>query len=272
MNLFAIAASNAASLERTLDKIRAVLASDETDRLERFLNWIHNDGRVAINMRQTTLLILITTNNYQNIYEWAVSQSHISGRPVDDILQQRLGSFYLKRINFDNSFDSGQEFRYGALITAGAGATNYGNYCIILKESTVSAFELAFLKADSLKTYMLTEVDVDVDSIKEDAAPYSHKHVLAGIKHYHSLAATPEASWASLLCSGADYIEALFTGTLTVDDLQEVRMLKSDYERYYHLAFEDFRGKLDEAYRNLVDGFASIVKLLNHHGINVEVV
>lgn len=272
MNLFTVAAANAASLEQRFHNIKSTLPSKELDELNRFIEWVERERHVAINMRQTVLLSFLTLGNYQNIYEWARSHSSISLLPIDHILREALKAFYERRLVFDAYFEHGKEFRYGVLITSGSGATDYGNYCSVLKEQVFTHIELAYLRADSLATYMLTGPTVDATAVQEDAALHSHSHFLAGIKHFGTVPHVPESSWPSLLCSSEDFIEAIFTGRIGVDDLEEIRMLKSDYDLFFHYAFEDFREKLDEADRCLVEGFAFILKLLKQHGIRLELI
>jgi hypothetical protein len=272
IDLFSTAHANVSAIEHRLTTLKLALTSAEADLLDRFGDWIRNGGRTGINMRQTTLLLLITIDSYQNIYEWAKDQSHISGRSVDDILRQRLGSFFQKRITFDAAFDRGLEFRYGTLIVSGLGPTNYGNYCVVLKRDWVSTVKLAYLRADSLRTYMVSDTMIDVSAIERDAAPSSMAHILASLKHRRTLPVVPEHVWPSMLCSDSDFIEAIFVGQVTSADIEEVRISKSDYDFFFYFAFDDFRGKLDEADKALIEGFNAVIKLLSRKAIHLEVI
>jgi hypothetical protein len=273
MNLFDIAIKNASSIEKRFHGEQSRLTSSEADCLGRFIDRVDQHGCVAINMRQMVLLNFLLYGQHQNIYEWARSVAIYSSMSTDDILREKLKTYYERRIAFDTFFHRGDEFHYGTLNLAGMGPTYYGNFCAAFKDAPFSTrLKTAYLRSDSLKTYVDASSNVDRVAIEEDATPHTHKHYLAGIKHANSTYYTPETEWPSMLCSNVDYIEAVFVGSSTPDDLEEVRMLKSDYELFFHYAFEEFREKLSEADRALVDGFVMILKYLKSHGIHLEVI
>lgn len=272
MNIFEIAATNSTDLEQRLIKNRARLTSAEISAFDRFVQGVRDSSSIGINMRQTVLIAFITTSEYQNIHDWAESVSLISDQTADEILQQKLGSFYERRLCFDDSFENGRRFRYGLLIKSGVGAKKYGNYCSIFKRERLVDLDLAYLMRDSLTTYMMLGPALNETALAAEIAVDDCKHFLAGIKHCAQVVTTPEISWDSLLCSDNEYIEAIFTGTVSSNDLEEVRILKSDYDLYYYFAFENFREKLDEATRALIEGFAFIVKMLKARGVRLEVV
>ena len=272
MNLFEEAAARSADLEDRFDQIRSTLTRSEWGFVEKFVRWVSHHGSVGINMRQSVLLAFLTTNEYQNIYEWAEFVSSVSHQPSQDILRKRLGIYYERRTFFDDNFEGGQKFRYGTLITTGVGAILYGDYCTVLTDDARAHLELAYLMRDSLKTYFLPGNKLDTKSLTEQIAVESVKHILAAIKLYREIPVTHESRWGALLCSKDDYLEAVFNGSIAAEDVKEVRLSKSDYDLYFYLAFDGFREKLDTATRALIEGFAFIVKLANSKGIHLEVV
>ena len=78
MNLFDEAAKNSAHLESRFDHIKSTLSPIEITSVEKFVRGVKDYGLVAINMRQTVLIAFLTTNEYQNMYEWAEWVSGIS--------------------------------------------------------------------------------------------------------------------------------------------------------------------------------------------------
>jgi hypothetical protein len=273
MNLFSTANRNGAAIERRFHNELSLLTPEEADDLERFVDIVKQQGRVAINMRQMVLLNFLTFEKHHNIYEWAQLVASYSSMTVDDILREKLKAYYERRVAFDSFFHRGNEFHYGTLSLAGMGLTYYGNFCSAFRDETFStSVEIAYLRDDSLKTYVNAPDIVDSAAIERDATPHTHKHYLAGIKHAGGSYHIPETQWPSMLCSNTDFIEAVFVRSLTPDDLQEVRMLKSDYDLFFHYAFEEFREKLSEADRALVDGFVMILKHLRDRGVHLEVI
>ncbi len=188
-------------------------------------------------------------------------------------MRERLGSYYEQRITFDTHFDHGRQFRYGALNIGGLGVTAYGEFATCLDNRSFAAgTELAYLRADSLKTYFRPGPVVDEAILCQDLAPRSHCHVLAVLKLAAVIPLQPALRWPVLLCSRDDYVEAIFTAEVTCQNVSQVRIGRSDYELLFEYAFNSFREPLSEADRSLVDGFVLILQKLEEHGIPLEVI
>ncbi len=271
IDLFAVAAGNGAALEAAFEEAKASAPGESV--LERFAQRIQHDGRIAVNMRQTVLNSFLTFGQHQNTYEWAEWRAEWSSRSAVEIVREKLGPFYERRVTFDGLFVHGRRFRYGALNIAGLGTVTYGEYCVVLREEvSADRAEVAYLKEDSLKTYMLPDLAVDEASLSRDAAPHSHRQCLAALKHADEVEALPEEDWPSLLCSANRYIEAVFTGDVNTGDVELVRISRQDYDvRFLHV-FEEFRGGLDEAERMLAEDFAMIWQHLDDKQITLEVI
>ncbi len=209
---------------------------------------------------------------HQNIYEWAEGRAARSTKTAQEIIRERLGTYYERRMAFDGFFARGTELRYGALNVGGAGASRYGSYCSVVKDIGAPRFQLAYLRADSLSTYMLHGPTVDSAAVERDAAPHEARHHLAAVKHVADVVSRPDAAWPAILCNNDDYVEAIFVGELAADDIECVRMTKADHEALYDLAFEDFRTKLGKADHLEIDTFVVILDELTKRGIRLEVV
>lgn len=279
MNLFDIAAGNAERLAARISARRAELKEGERASLDAFTERVERDGRIAINMRQSVLSSFLTSASYQNIYDWARARARRSSKSEEEILRERLGGFYERRITFDRAFDGGDRFRYGALNIGGPGATTYGSFCAVIgEEAPAELLDVAYLPADSLMTYvrpvpgMPNREEVDDEAILDDSAPHQSRHHLAALKLDRKIHASPEPRWPALLSSCSDYVEALFVGDLRPADLQCIRMARADHDIYFAYAFEDFRAKLSESDRVLVESFVSILEQLEARRIALEVV
>ena len=223
-------------------------------------------------MRPMSLLSFLVLGFHQNIYEWSRSRGEGSGKPAEEIIREKLGDFYAKRVAFDRYFEGGETFRYGALNIGGPGATVYGDYCTILQDRVFDDPEVAYLTADSLKTYFKADGALDEASLREDAAPHSHRHVCACLKCAPDLSATAAVGWAALLCSNAGFVEAIFSAQTTPGDVQAIRIDRSHYRELFEYGFENFREKLTDERRNLVEAFVLIKRLLRQNNIPLEVV
>lgn len=273
MDLFAVAADNAGSLERQFDSLKSNLTPTKANSLTRFAERVKQDGRISINMRQMVLISFLTFGKHQNIYEWAQSRAEKSTKSVEEILREKLEEFYERRVAFDRHFEQRERFRYGALNIGGMGTTDFGEFCSVLADHVSSGRrEVAYLRSDSLKTYLLPGPTVDEAAIRRDVAPHTHRQHLAAVKHASEIPVLSEDQWLSLLCSNVDFVEAIFAGDITLGDLEAVRMAKSDHNLFFHYAFEEFREKLGDADRFRVDGFVMILQHLEQRGIPLEVV
>jgi len=273
VNLFNIAKTNGPRLKAEAEHVRAPLGPVERDCLDRFTARVGSDGRIAINMRVDVLLELVTASKYQNMYEWARERAQWSPKSADEIIQERLGSYHQPRIAFESKFEDGERFRYGALNIGGAGATHYGDFCVIVDDALpTSGMPVVYLRGDSLKSYVGPTASVDLAALERDAAPHSHRQYLAVLKHGTDMCRVPDDGWARLVCSADDYIEAIFVGDLTPATIERVRIAKSDYDLYFEFAFMDFRAKLNAGERILMNTFARLISELNTRGIMLEVV
>lgn len=179
-DLFAMASRNGPRLETRFAEIGA----DQSVRS--FAEFVEREGQVSINMRPMPLISFLTFKRHQNMYEWAEERASESGRPREEILRERLGKYYERRIAFDRAFVNGEDFRYGALNAGGPGIRQYGNYCVIL--STGGHGEAtAYLKGDSLQSYLTPAGSIDEDLLQSDISPHSHRHMFAGLKHATAL-------------------------------------------------------------------------------------
>jgi hypothetical protein len=272
MNLFAIALANADALAQALEDLLASLPANEAMRLSRFSERIQRDGRISINMRQSVLISFLGFLEHQNIYEWADESARESSLPRDTILREKLGRFYRRRTTFDGAFEDGERFRYGALNIGGAGAPQYGEFCVVLAHRFSSdRSEVAYLRSDSLKTYLRRGPALDEAALRRDAAPHSHRHSLAAVKHARELGGS-EDSWPLLICSASDFVEAVFAGPLAAQDAEVVRMPQRDHDFRFHYAFEEFRGRLSKADKILCADFRTARRWMHERGISLEVV
>ncbi|SPF39519.1 hypothetical protein SBA4_2350006 [Candidatus Sulfopaludibacter sp. SbA4] len=271
VDLFEIAANNRDALEARFSALLSSASTDLAGTVQRFADTVLSHGRVSVNMRPMSLLSFLVLGFHQNIYEWSRSRGEESGRPAEEIIREKLGDFYAKRVAFDRYFDKGETFRYGALNIGGPGATVYCDYCTILQNSASDNPEIAYLRSDSLKTYFKADGALDEAALREDAAPHSHRHVCACLKCAPELSATAAAGWAALLCSNSDFVEAVFSTPTTPVDVESVRIESSQYRELFRYGFENFREKLTDERRNLVEAFVLIKRLLRENSIPLEV-
>jgi hypothetical protein len=201
VDLFQLARQNAAELLRRFQEAKA-RAKDGGRLLDGFARRVEVDACVSINVRPSVLTELIHGRKHQNIYEWAAEQSRRYSRPVEEILRNKLGKHYIRRVHFDDTFENGRRFRYGTLNIGGLGASRYGQFCAVLRSEFIETEDrLAYVMNDSLHDYMVTETEVDVSRLQHDSATHSDVPYLAGVKHARELAGKPESDWPGMVWS-----------------------------------------------------------------------
>ncbi len=68
MNFFSLCVTNGASLERRFDDYTSSLSETEKLILIKFASVIEREGRIAINMRPTSLVDFLASDRFFNIY------------------------------------------------------------------------------------------------------------------------------------------------------------------------------------------------------------
>ena len=264
IDLFALAQANAPELEHAYADAQSLRPQADQSHVQAFVDWVDNSSRISINVRVYLVAEIVTGGKYQNIYDWADEQAAVSGQQRETILRERLKQFFDKRISFDNAFENGDSFLYGALNCGGLGLSAYGSCCMVLTQKFEKAStKVAYLNGDSLKVCVDAHGAVNELQVRQNSAPSSHRAVLAAIKHSADLKSSVPADWATLLFGGGSYMEAVFVGNVLVDSLECVRMSAVDYQRHWDMAFSSFGKSFNEAERALIHDFVQIMKAHN---------
>jgi hypothetical protein len=271
-SLFAMAAENAGSLGERAEDLLSRSSPEHLQILTRYAGLVRQEGRISVNMKQTTISSFFSLRQHLNMYESVRWLADLSSRPAEEILRERLKAFYDRRIAFDHHFENGEDFRYGALNIGGLGSWSYGEYCVVLHQNVSGRPEVAYLKSDSLTTYMLPGPAVDEESLRQDTAPHNHCHWLALLKHAKELPLVEDHLWAELLCSDRGYVEVIFTGDLTPDEIEAIRLPRPQYDLRFRLAFESFRSPLSDADSFLAEEFRTTLVHLKQKNVPLEVI
>jgi hypothetical protein len=260
MDLFDIALRNAMRLDERLARWMATMPSPAKDSLVAFVDVVRCGGRVAVNMRPWNVVDLIENNRHLNMYEAAEEAATLAGKQPDEILRNRLGDWYARRVAFDDCFLDGRCFRYGALNIGGLGATDYGTFCIVMQRGFPSDGRVAYLKTDSLCGYTDAGGTVDVASLEVDVAPQTDCHVLAALKHAPDIESLEEGKWPSLLCSNDEYVEVIFVARIRCDVVEEVRVSRKELSIAEDLCFDAHRRKLRNEEKALASIYLNILR------------
>lgn len=241
--------------------------------LVEFADVVAKKGRIGVNMRPMVLLDFLVTDRWLNIHQWAKKVSTRGGKPIRDLLREKLRDYFDRRMAFDGHFESGLEFRYGALNIGGLGAHRFGEYCAIFRQEALAGCGFGYLKGDSLNHYMAVGPRVDEDRLQVECATEGQKHILLTIKHSSEAGTKPSHQWPDMVCNPDCYAEAIIVkGDLKAGHLSCIRIGKLDFDLYWEYAFLEFSERLSELDRYRVDSFAAIDERLQVLGVSWETV
>lgn len=273
LDLFAIAKGNGEAVQTAFDTAVAAMSSDESRVVREFAAWVEADALVSINVKLFVIADFLNGRRYQNIYEWAQEQSRLSGRSAAEALRERLGKFCDKRMAFDRAFKNGEAFRYGALNAGGAGLPEYAPYCAVLnREFQASLSDVALLPGDSLKICLAADGTLNVAVVQNKTAPLTHRHLMAATERAGEVGSTAKRDWTGLVASPGRYFEVILIGDVSLDALECVRVLRTEYDRMWEMAFASFGRKLGDAERALVHDFVQMRRGVVDGRIQVEIV
>lgn len=190
VNLFTLAAANGPALEDRFDRL--LTSSSETDAqlLSDFARIVEAEGRVTVNLPLEDCLEFLKTGRQLNIHEWAEEEARRTGHPADQFVLERLRRWYPRRVGFEDRFDGGHRFHYGALSIGGIGPKRYGNCCAVASDRFLEQRDrLAFLERDSLRHFVDDQGAVRMEDLETSLAEAGH-HLLR-IRHHRGTGTRP---------------------------------------------------------------------------------
>jgi hypothetical protein len=273
VDIFTVADNNNAPVQAAYDALISRLNINDGALIKKFAEWVKSTGLISINTRLYVVVELINGNSYQNAYDWAEENAKLSGRSVEDLLRERLGDYYERRISFDSEFEKGTTFRYGALNAGGIGASDYGAYCIVLSRAYQRDLQgFVCISGDSLHLCTRNDGSFDVTIIDDRIAGRDYAHMLVANERADKIADVDESHWQRLVLSESDFFEIIFTGDITLNAIESVRVSHDEYAAKWDLTFLNLGVKRTESERALVSDFLQLRRAQVEGRVNVEVV
>ena len=273
LDLFSIAKDNAAAVQTAFESTIAALPEKQARVMDEFASWVEAEALISINVKLYVIVEILAGRCYQNTHEWAREQSRLSGRNAEELLRERLREFYERRVAFDRACISGESFRYGALNAGGAGLVEWDPYCAVLtRDFQTSLSDIALLPGDSLRICFGSDGSLNTGVIQSRAVPYTHRHWMVAKERANELHSTRRIDWAGLVLSPRRYFEVLFTDNVSLQAVHCVRVLKTEYDRKWEMAFANFAKELNEADRALVNDFVQLQRAVVDGKVELEVI
>ncbi len=232
----------------------------------------HTSAYLSVNMRPSVISALLKSGIYETVFEVADRQAALIKRDPSQELRRLLGKFHDKRVAFHDAFHIPTTAFYGAVNIGGLGASDYGWFCIVLKGLAVNRPKAAYLKEDSLLSYVDNAAKVDVGRVEGEVASPARLGELVCLKHVSDPAVADPAAWPVMMCNSACYVEAIVEDTLSADQVSEMRVARHRYDYLMDLAFGGFFGRRTEPERALAQDFIDVLSGASARSIPLQAI
>ncbi len=265
VNIFELADQNAPYLENQCQDLKNRSEKHKVVLIEDFLNWVHEQWLLSLNMKDKALNGFLTEGEYKNVYS-------LTENRVEEMKRQ-LGKFYKPRLVFDACFVDGEKLKYMALNLGGMG-TKFGPFCVVLKREVSAGYiTLAFIKEDSLIQYIDDKGRVKLSELSGDLANRDCVHLLALLKHEKEMESSPRGEWQVMICGETRYIEAVTRDAILFDNILCIRIRKSDYDYFFREALlKEILDELVREERIRLAFFRHLLAAMKKRSIELEII
>jgi len=278
-NIFEMGNKNSDYLEYQYDLLKQSYQGS-LQKLEAFVEFIEREWAISINMLPGRVLSFLSLGHCDSIHRYIGSLKRTikktSGINVDPKVLYRdlLKDWKAKRIAFEQKFDGGDKFKYGALNVGGIGIVGrYGYFCVILDRSEAEKYlSLVFIMYDSLKNYVDNNCCVNIGQLAQEIADKDHVQILSSIKHEGDIGSTPACDWPKMICNDDNYIEAIIQDKIKVEHIRIVYIKKSKLNELYNEIFNKLAdGSVDGSFvKSYLSNLNTIFRKMDQEGIRWE--
>jgi hypothetical protein len=274
MDIFQAAKQNSASLQQ---RVEALLGQSDVHRdplvLQRFHQLVQDQSRLSVNMRPIRIRTFLYEQRLLSAREQAELDGPEAGVSTETLLRERQGRWYERRTAFEQFFEEGDRFLYGAVNLGNLGAIEYGLFCTVFKDQAlVERWRSVYVPGNSLDLYVRRDLTVNDAAVRKDVAEHSYRAHVALLKHQGDIATTAEQRWPAMICSRNCFVEAIFIARVTPEEVEEVRVPEDELQRMYGLVADSFARSLTEDELNDAALFIEITRALEAHNLLLKAV
>jgi hypothetical protein len=185
------------------------------------------------------------------------------------------GSWLARREAFEDLWENGRAFVYGAVNAGGMGAMGrFGPICLVVQEpERRHPHGLAAFPDDTAARYTDAAGAVNGRLAREEATAWAARGELAVIHRRSEALAAAEHDWPPVLCHPAAYLEATFAGSLPLEALGEVRVLDEVHEHLEALSSRLLTGEtLTVTEENELSAYDRLHKWRRERGTTITVI
>lgn len=136
---------------------------------------------------------------------------------------ERQEDYFVRRERFEDLWEHGRRFVYGAMHAGGAGVPSFGPICLVLADLASQAPDaLGVFPQDTAQRYTDASAAVDESRALSEATAWEDRGALAVVERAAGVLAHSPAEWPELLCSDDDYLEVDVAGPLELAAIERV--------------------------------------------------
>jgi hypothetical protein len=145
-------------------------------------------------------------------------------------------AFIHRRIGFEDLWEHGHSFIYGAINAGGLGPQAiYGTICLVIEPDREDPLALAVFPDNTALRYTDTDGQANVALATADATAWQERGAEAVVVRGNEALGHFDANWPSVLCGDDSFLEVVRAGTLAFRLLVEIRLPASRHRRYEDL-------------------------------------
>jgi hypothetical protein len=133
--------------------------------------------------------------------------------------------YFLGRENFEDLWEHGRRFVYGAVNAGGMGVEEFGPICLVVADVEAEVPDaLGVFPEDTVKRYTDAGSGVDEGRALSEVTMWDDRSDLAVVERANEAVTAAQAGWPPLLCSDDGYLEVVVTGPLPLKAIAEARL------------------------------------------------
>jgi hypothetical protein len=155
-------------------------------------------------------------------------------------------SYSARREAFEDLWDAGRRFVYGAPNPGTLGARKYGDYCLIIDPATLTDADTGVFPRDTAQTYTDSDANVFADLAYREVGSWQARADVALVHRGDEAVFLSDRERAELVCGADTYMEVITVGPLGLDQVIILRVDADNWEEHSDLWWDWKEGRLSD--------------------------
>ncbi len=252
---------------------RTVLEAGGSGKLQRF-RWLAASSALSTNVDFDKVVVYDKAGEVLHTRSY-YAERHGGATAGLSVFAKQQGSWLIRREAFEDLWEHGRAFVYGAVNAGGMGVMGgFGPICLVVQDPEQQRPQaLAAFPADTAARYTDATGAVDGRLAQEEATAWMVRGELAVIQRQSEVKASATHEWPGVLCRPTAYLEAIFAGSLPLEALSEVRLLDEAHEHLEALSSRLVSGEtLTATEENELGAYDRLHRWRRKHGTAINVI